>query len=410
MPRVVITGIGIVSPIGIGVDAFWEAALSGVSGVGRITGFDASQFETQFGAEVRDFDSSHFIPRSKAKRMSRAAQHAFAAAILALRDARLCMDQLNRDEVGIALGVSMTGMDRIEPEAASLASDGPGVVSPHLALSTYPGAAASNISVGLEIHGESITMATGCTSATNAIGYAFRSIRRGDHKLVVTGGAETCVTPLVMAAFSRAGSLSRRNSSPEAASRPFDKHRDGYVLGDGAAILLLEDLAAAEKRGAKVYAEIIGYGSTSDAHSMLRIDPGGGKAGKAVGKAFEGTGISPDQVDYVCAHGSSSVVSDKRETTVIKRSLGRHARKTAVSSIKSMIGHPLGACGGFQTATCALAICDGKIPPTINYEARDPDCDLDYVPNTGRELKVGVALNLSLGMGGSNACLALRNL
>jgi 3-oxoacyl-[acyl-carrier-protein] synthase II len=410
MGRVVVTGIGIVSPIGIGVDEFWRSAMAGRSGVREIVGFDASSFSTTFAGEVHGFDSSRFLPRAKARRMSAAAEYAFVASMLALDDAALRLDEVDRDDVGIALGVSMTGMDFIEPQAVRLQEQGPQAVSPFLAVSTYPGAAASNVSVELGIHGETVTMATGCSSATNAIGYAFKSISHGDHTVMITGGAEKCVTPLVMAAFSRARALSCRNSSPGAASRPFDRFRDGFVLGDGAAILVLEDLVEAERRGARVYAEIIGYGSTSDGYSMVGLEETGQKAVGAVAKAFKDSGRSPSDVDYVCAHGSSSVASDKRETRVIKKCLGSHARRTAVSSVKSMIGHPLGACGGFQTAVCALSIKEGLIPPTINYEEKDPDCDLDYVPNEGRDKTIDVAMNVSLGMGGNNACIAMGSL
>jgi 3-oxoacyl-[acyl-carrier-protein] synthase II len=408
MRRVAITGIGIVSPIGIGVRRFWRSAMNGKSGVRRISAFDVSRYPTQFAGDILDFDPSMYMRPSQAKRMSKAAQYALAAAVMAQEDAGLTVDESNSDDTGIALGVSMSGMDKIEPEIERFYERGPGTASPYLALASYPGASAGNISVELKVRGESVTIATGCSSATNAIGYAFRAIRRGVQRAMFTGGSEVCVTPFLIETFSRSRALSERNASPAEASRPFDRGRDGFVLGDGAAILILEDLDLAKKRDARIYAEVVGYGSTSDAYSMRRIDPEGGRAVQAIAKALKGVDICPDQIDYVCAHGSSAVVTDRRETKVIKRSLGAYARKVPVSSLKSMIGHPLGACGGFQTSACALAIAEGEIPPTINYVDPDPECDLDYVPNVGRQRKAAVALNLSLGMGGNNACLALK--
>jgi 3-oxoacyl-[acyl-carrier-protein] synthase II len=408
MAKVWITGIGIVSPIGIGRQAFWENALRGKPGVRALDFAGAEGLPSRVAGLVPDFAPDALLPDVKWKRLSRLAQFALAAALLARDDAGLGPDDVPPERSGVAVGVGMVGMDMVEEAVEACRLHGPSRVKPYSAAGSYAGSPAGNISVELRLQGESMTVSTGCSAGTNAIGYAFRSIRAGDHDLMLAGGAEACLTPSTLASLGNAGVLSRHNEAPPAASRPFDGGRDGYVLGEGAAILVLESDERVRRRGGRPYAEIAGYGSTSDAHSMHAVEPEGRQADRAVEQAFRGTGLASGDVGYVSAHGSSSVASDRRETKVLHRILGDRAARTHVSSVKSMIGHPLGACGGFQTAVCALALSGGGVPPTINYEVPDPECDLDYVPNQAREVRVRAAFNLALGMGGNNAALALK--
>ena len=410
MHRVVITGIGVITPIGTGVKRFWQAALAGKSGVGPISLFDASGYPSRIAGEVRDFRSSAYMSRSSARRMSRFAQFAVAAARLASEDASFVITDENRNDVGICMGVGIVGAEPFCSEMTKLRDRGCSAVSRYAAAASHPGAASGNISVELGIHGECQTISTGCSSGSNALGYAFRCVRSGTVKSMLAGGAEACIAPLVLATFCRARALSTHNSSPEEASRPFDRDRDGFVMGEAAAVLVVETLESAQARGVEPYAEIVGYSCTSDAYSMVKIEKDGHQAIRAVEACLKEAGLPPEELGYICAHGSSSLLADRRETHVLKKSLGKTARRVPISSIKSMIGQPLGASGAVQTAVCALALREKKVPPTINYRRRDPDCDLDYVPNEARETEARAALALSLGMGGNNACLALRRL
>jgi 3-oxoacyl-[acyl-carrier-protein] synthase II len=406
--RVVITGLGLVTPIGTGRREFWDAALKGVSGIRSIQGFDTGEFVSKIAGQVLDFDGSKWIDRRKLRYMSRSVQLAVAAAKLALEDSRLEITEENREEIAVFLGSSSNDIDVVEDQADRLRDTGSKSVSPFAVASCYPGAPTSHTAVELGLHGETFTLSTGCSSSTNAIGLAFRSIRSGQHDTAIAGGIDAPVTPLMMSAFGNAGYLSKRNENPSEASRPFERGRDGYVLSEAAGILILEEYSRAREREAPVYAEISGYGSSSDGYSVIRVEPSGTLAIKAIRKALKDAGVCKTEVGYVNAHGSSSVLSDRRETRVFKEVFNSHSSRLQVSSIKSMIGQPIGASGAIQAATCALAIKEQSIPPTTNYHEKDPECDLDYVPNEAREARVRVAVSNCLGIGGNNACLVMK--
>ncbi|MHC4600436.1 MAG: beta-ketoacyl-[acyl-carrier-protein] synthase family protein [Planctomycetota bacterium] len=408
MSRILVTGIGIVSPIGIGRETFWRNALEGMPGVRELFPGGPGSLPARIGGKVRDFDPEEQLEGVKWKRLSRVAQFALAAAFLAREDAGLEEEDVVPERAGVAVGVGMVGMEMVEQAVTDCRDSGPERVERYSAVGSYPGAGAANICIALNFRGESQTISTGCSASSNAIGYAWRSLRAGEHDLMIAGGAEACLTPPTLASLGNAGILSRRNEAPETASRPFDRERDGYVLGEGAAMLVLETWEHARARGAEPLAEVAGYGSTTDAYSMYLVEPEGKAADRAIVKALRASGLNTSDVDFISAHGSSSQVSDRRETRVYRRVLGPEAERASISSLKSMIGHPLGACGGFQTAACAMALKNGEMPPTINYETPDPECDLDYVPNEAREGRVAGALSLSLGLGGNNAALALK--
>jgi 3-oxoacyl-[acyl-carrier-protein] synthase II len=408
MQRVVITGIGIVSPIGIGREAFWRNALAGKSGVDDLSFDGVDDLPAHIAGQVRDFAPEIHLEGFKWKRLSRVAQFALAASLLAALDAELAEGDWTPERAGAVVGIGMVGMEMVEDAVKAVRGGGPKTVARYSAIGSYPGAGAGNICISMNFRGESQTISTGCSASSNAIGYAWRSLREGDHDLMLAGGAEACLTASTLASLGNAGILSRRNHAPARASRPFDRDRDGYVLGEGAAMLVLETWEHAQRRGAPALAEIVGYGSTTDAYSMYAVEPEGRQADRAVARAFRKAGLSSSDVKYISAHGSSSRVSDRRETQVYRRTFGADAEGVCISSLKSMIGHPLGACGGFQTAVCALSLKNREVHPTINYENRDPDCDLDYVPNTARERRIPAALNLSLGLGGNNAALAMK--
>jgi 3-oxoacyl-[acyl-carrier-protein] synthase II len=406
--RVVITGLGLVTPIGTGWRNYWKAALQGRSGIGEIEGFDTTGFVSRIAGQIKGFEPENWLHPRKLKYTSRSVQLAVAAAKLALEDSNLEITEEEREEIAIFLGSSSNDINVVEDQAERLKSLGSEGVSPFAVASCYPGAPTGNVAVELGLRGESFTLSTGCSSSTNAIGLAFRSIRMGEHDAAIAGGVDAPVTPLMMSAFGNAGYLSRRNDRPEEASRPFDRNRDGYVLSEAAGIIVLEELSRARNRGVPIYAEIAGYASTSDGYSVVRVEPRGRLAVKAIRKALKDAGICKTDVGYLNAHGSSSVISDRRETGVLKEVFNSHSSHLQISSIKSMIGQPIGTSGAIQTATCALALKDGCIPPTVNYSERDPECDLDYVPNEAREARVSVAVNNCLGIGGNNACLVVK--
>jgi len=408
--RVVITGLGMLSPVGIGVDAFWDSLVSGRSGIGPITRFDASDFPTQIAGEVQDFDPGQWLDRKEAKRMDRFAQFAVCAAKMAVEDTGLDLSSIDTDRVAVIFGSGIGGMQTFEEQTRILMEKGPGRVSPFFVPMMISNMAAGQISIHLQVHGPSISIVTACATATNAIGDAFRLLQRGDADVVVSGGSEAAVTPLAMAGFSSLKALSTRNNEPTRASRPFDRERDGFVMAEGAAVLIMETLEHARQRGANIYAEVIGYGSTADAYHITAPDPEGAGAAKAMQAALRDAGIEPGQVSYINAHGTSTDLNDKLETAAIKKVFGDSAYKVAVSSTKSMTGHLLGASGAVELAACMLAIRDGVIPPTINYEFPDPDCDLDYVPNVARKASVEVAMSNSFGFGGHNATVVIRRL
>lgn len=406
--RVVITGVGVVTPLGIGKEPFWEGLVAGRSGVGPVTQFDASRLDTRIAAEVKEFDPTQFMDRKDARRMDRFAQFAVAAARLALEDGAVDLDRIDRDRAGVLIGSGIGGIHSLEENCRALFEKGPGRVSPFFVPMMIPDMASGQVSIHFGLRGHNSCSVTACASGTHSIGDAFRVVQRGDADLMLTGGTEAAVTELSMAGFSAARALSTRNDEPERASRPFDADRDGFVLGEGAGVLILEELQHALNRGAHIYAEVIGYAATADAYHITAPAPEGDGAARALAQVLRDAEIEPEDVDYINAHGTSTEYNDHFETLAIKKVFGEHAYRLAVSSTKSMTGHLLGAAGGVEAIATALAIERGILPPTINYETPDPNCDLDYVPNEARNASVRIAISNSFGFGGHNAVLALR--
>lgn len=408
LKRVVITGLGIISPVGTGLETFWSSLTAGVSGIGPVTRFDPALFKTKIAGEVTDFEPTRYIDKKEARRMDRFTQYAVAATGMALEDASLDLEAEDRDRIGVILGSGVGGIETLEEQARVLAEKGPGRVSPFFVPMMIANMGAGQIAISHCLRGPNITSVSACASSSNAIGDAFKMLQYGRADVMITGGAEAAITPLAMAGFISMKAMSTRNEEPEKASRPFDLERDGFVIGEGAAILILETLEHALKRGARIYAELAGYGSTCDAYHMTAPDPEGHGAANSMKEALWDAGIEPSAVDYINAHATATPPGDKAETLAIKKIFGEHAYKVAISSTKSMTGHLLGASGGLEAMVCILAIENGVIPPTINYEQPDPDCDLDIVPNTARKAKVDVALSNSFGFGGHNATLVFK--
>ncbi|MEW5954625.1 MAG: beta-ketoacyl-ACP synthase II [Bacillota bacterium] len=407
--RVVITGMGVISPVGTGLEQFWTQITAGVSGVGYITRFDAAEFSTRIAAEVKNFDPTQHMDRKEARRMDRFSQFAVAVANMALKDAELNMEKLNRDRVGVILGSGIGGLETLEDQAIVLMQRGPGRVSPFLIPMMIANMGSGQVAINLGLRGCNITTISACASSNNALGDAFRLLQAGKADVMLAGGTEAPITPLAVAGFSAMKALSARNEDPGGSSRPFDAGRDGFVIGEGAAVLVLETLEHALERKAGIYAEIVGYGCSCDAYHISAPDPEGAGAVLAMGQALEDAGLRPDEVDYINAHGTSTPLGDKLETLAIKQVFGDHACRLAVSSTKSMTGHLLGAAGGLEAVVCVLGIQRGVIPPTINLKTPDPECDLDYVPNEAREKRVQVALSNSFGFGGHNVTLIFRS-
>jgi|DewCreStandDraft_4_1066084.scaffolds.fasta_scaffold08070_9 3-oxoacyl-[acyl-carrier-protein] synthase II len=406
--RVVITGIGILSPIGKNNEGFWNSLLTGKSGIKKIEGFDTSDYKTKIAGQITDFNPEEYIERNEARRMSRFSQFAIYTSKMAILDAGIQLTETNNEDIGVVIGVSVNGLEIIERQVAVLHTKGPKRMSPFTVSGALPNAAAGYIAIALGIKGRAITISTGCSSTLNAIGHAYELIKYNKLNTILCGGSEAPITPSIMGAFCASNSLSKRNDEPEKASRPFDKNRDGYLLSEGSAMFVMENLEHALKRNAKIYAEVIGYANTSEALSMYKMDDTGNEAARAMYMAIKDAEINYKEINYISAHGSSSYVSDIRETRAIKKVMDDYAYKINISSIKSMIGHPLGAAGGLQTAATILAGKYGYIPPTINYEVIDPECDLNYVPNEAIRKKINVALVNSFGMGGNNSSLVLR--
>ena len=406
--RVVITGIGVISPVGIGIDTYWDSLINGVSGVGAVTRFDASMLPTQIAAEVKEFDPKDYLDRKEAKRMDRFCQFAVAASKMALEDSGLNLEKVNKDRAGVILGSGIGGMDTLEDQSRTLIEKGPNRISPFFVPMMICNMASGYVSINFGFKGPNTTVVTACASGTNAIGDAFKTIQRNDADLMITGGTEASISALAFAGFCAMKAMSTRNAEPTKASRPFDANRDGFVMGEGSGILILEELEHAKARGARIYAEIVGYGATADAHHITAPAPEGAGAARAMENAMADGGIKREEVNYINAHGTSTDLNDKFESMAIKSIFGTHVENLAVSSTKSMTGHLLGAAGAIELITCVLAIKNGAIPPTINYETPDPDCDLDYVPNVMRIKDVNVALSNSLGFGGHNATLAVK--
>ena len=406
--RVVITGLGIISPVGTGLEQFWTSLTGGVSGIRRITRFDPANFSTQIAGEVVDFDPTKYMDKKEARRMDRFTQFAVAASGMAIEDAGLDLDNADRDRIGVILGSGIGGIETLENQAKVLAEKGPSRVSPIFVPMIISNMGAGQVAINYGLRGPNVTSVSACASSSNAIGDAFKMLQWGYADVMVTGGTEAPITPLAMAGFCTMKAMSGRNEEPELASRPFDVDRDGFVAGEGSAILILESLEHALKRGARIYAEIVGYGSSCDAYHMVAPDPEGNGAVNSMKAALKDAGAAPEAVDYINAHATSTPLGDKAETLAIKKVFGEHAFKIAVSSTKSMTGHLLGAAGGLEAMACILAIQRGVLPPTINYEQPDPDCDLDFVPNVARKAAVRFALSNSFGFGGHNATLAFK--
>ncbi|MCX7886308.1 MAG: beta-ketoacyl-ACP synthase II [Verrucomicrobiae bacterium] len=406
--RVVITGLGVVSPVGSELERFWQNLLAGRSGIGPVTRFDTSDYDCKIGGEVKDFNPELFMPPKEVRRTDRFTHYAVGAAKMAIADAGLDLAKENPNRVGVLVGSGIGGMETIEEQAFILFEKGPQRVSPFMIPMLIINMASGYISMLLGVKGPNLAVVTACATATHAIGEAFRIIQHGEADVMLAGGSEAAITRLGYAGFSSMRALSTRNHEPQRASRPFDKGRDGFVMGEGAGVCILESLDHALARDARIYCEIAGYGITADAYHMSAPAPEGEGAARAMAAALQDAQLRPNQVDYINAHGTSTPVGDKCETAAIKTVFGQHARRLAVSSTKSMTGHLLGAAGAIETAVCALAIRDQIVPPTINYEEPDPECDLDYVPNQARQMKVNVCLNNSLGFGGHNATLLVK--
>ena len=409
MERVVITGIGLVTPLAIGRAETWSALLEGKSGIAPITLFDCSAFRVRFAGEVKNWDGTRFIEKKKLKEMDRFTEFALGAADMAIKDAQLEMSDEDRDEAGCFIGVGLGGLFTLEKTKQTLMEKGPQKISPYSIPGIIANLAAGQVSMAHGLRGPSYCNTSACSSGAHAIGEAAEWIRRGKAKIMVTGGAEATVTPVGIGGFEAMYALSKRNDDPQAASRPFDKGRDGFVCGEGSGVFVIESLTNAKKRGARIYAEITGYGASSDAYHLTNPAPHGEGAQRSMKMALKDAGVTPDQIDYVNAHGTSTPVGDIAETEAIAAVFGEHAtsKKLWISSTKSMMGHLLGAAGAVESAVCALAIAEGKIPPTINLTVPDPACPLDYVPLVARERRVKHALNNSFGFGGTNCSLVL---
>ena len=408
MRRVVATGLGVVAPNGIGVETFWESLVNGVSGIDRITRFDASRHDTKIAAEIKGFDPLLYMEKKEVKKMDRFIQYALAGAIMAVDDAQLTVKDDECSHIGVLVGTGMGGIPALEETHKTLLEKGPDRISPFFIPSIITNLASGHIAIRFGLRGPNSCVSTACASGNHAIGESFELIRRGMADVMLAGGSEAVISPLTIGGFGAMKALSTRNDAPQRASRPFDKGRDGFVMGEGAGVLILEELDHALQRGAKIYAELKGYGMSADAYHMTAPEPEGAGAMASMILALEAAGLQPEQVDYINAHGTSTQAGDASETRAIKKVFGDHAYRLAVSSIKSMTGHLLGAAGGVESVATVLTLHHGVIPPTINYDEPDPECDLDYVPNKARRTKVRVALNNSFGFGGTNATLVFK--
>jgi 3-oxoacyl-[acyl-carrier-protein] synthase II len=403
--RVVITGIGVISSVGKNLKDFWEGLLKGRNGVDRITAFDPSSHSTHFAAEVKNFSFEGVLDVRESNRMDRYTQFAMIAAHEAINDSGLDLGKINLDMAGVVVGSGIGGIKSFEVEHSKYVEKGPRRVSPYFVPQMIADIAAGQISIRYKLRGPNYATVSACATASHAIGDAVRLIKYGDADVMVTGGSEAPITPMGLAGFCSMKALSSRNDDPKRASRPFDKERDGFVIGEGAGILVLEELEHARKRGAKIYGEIRGIGFTADAHHITAPVPGGEGAVRAMRRCVEDAGINLDDVDYINAHGTSTPYNDKNETAAIRTLFGDHAYKLNVSSTKSMMGHLLGAAGAVELAASVMAVKQGVVPPTINYEFPDPECDLNYTPNTPQERKVKHAISNTFGFGGHNACV-----
>ncbi len=407
--RIVVTGLGAVTPLGIGWEAYWNGLLAGESGVARITHFDPAAYDVQIGAEVKGFDPSVWMDRKDSKRMDRYAQMGVAAAKMAVEDSGLIINDDNAERVGVIIGSGIGGLASLEEQMRVLIEKGPSRVSPFLIPMMIADMAAGWASILTGAKGPNSTVVTACATGAHALGDSLEILRRGDADAMLAGGSEAAITPTGVSGFGNMKAMtSKFNNDPTRASRPFEKGRDGFVIGEGAGVVMLETLEHAQARGAKIYAELAGYGMSGDAYHMTQPAPDGNGVVRAMTAAIANAGLTPDQIDYVNAHGTSTPLNDKAETAALKRTFGDHAYKLAVSSTKSMTGHLLGAAGAIEAIATVLAIAKETLPPTINYETPDPDCDLDYVPNAPRKAVIHAAMSNNSGFGGHNAVIVFK--
>ena len=406
--RVVVTGIGLVTSLGIGTAATWEGLLAGKSGAGPITKFDSEGFATRFAAEVKDFDATAFVEKKDVKKMDVFIQYAVAAAQFAVADSGLVITPENAPEVGVCIGSGIGGFATIEREHSALLAGGPRKISPFFIPSSIINLASGQVSIRFGAKGPNLATCTACSASAHAVGDSFEIIKRGDADAMIAGGSEAAITPMSVGGFASLRALSTRNDDPQRASRPFDKDRDGFLIGEGAGVVLLEELEHAVRRGARIYAEVVGYGMSGDAYHITAPSEDGDGAVRCMERALRKAGLVPADIDYINAHGTSTPFNDKLETLAIKRAFGAHAARVAVSSTKSMTGHTLGAAGGVEAGISALAVYHQVAPPTINLDAPDEGCDLDYVPHVKRPMAIRHVLSNSFGFGGTNAALVLR--
>jgi 3-oxoacyl-[acyl-carrier-protein] synthase II len=407
--RVVITGMGVVSPVGNDLPTFWGNLKAGRSGIGRYTAFDSEKFNCKIAGEVRDYDPAPFYRTPKdVRRTDRYTQFAVGAAKMALDDSGLDLAAIDLDRAGVMIGSGVGGLATMETQVGQMLTKGPDRTSPFMIPMMISNMASGFISMEHGLRGPNMAIVTACATANHCMGEAWRIIKFGDADVMLTGGSEACVVPVGMAGFTAMRALSLRNDEPERASRPFDKDRDGFVMGEGGGVLILEEYEHAKKRGAQIYCELAGYGLSADAYHMSAPQPEGEGAARCMHMAMKHAKVAPEEVDYINAHGTSTPMGDICETKAVKRAFGEHAKKVAVSSTKSMTGHLLGAAGAIEMAACVMALRDGILPPTINLEAPDPECDLDYVPNQAREQKIKVVLSNSFGFGGHNSSVLIK--
>lgn len=406
--RVVVTGIGLITPLGIGTEQTWQGLINGKSGIGPITRFDASDQASQIAAEVKGFNPEDWFEKKQAKNLDAFVQYAVAAAEIAWKSSGLSITEENVNRVGVITGCGMGGLPTIEDTHAILQSKGPRKITPFFIPRVIPNMPSGHISMRIGCKGPNLSQTTACAAGTHAVGEAFRHIAYGDCDVAITGGTESVICPLAVGGFSAMKALSTRNDDPTAASRPFDRDRDGFVISEGAGMMVLEEMEGAQRRGATIYAEIIGYGQSSDAYHIAAPPEDGEGAARCMAAALRDAGLNPSDIDYINAHGTSTPLNDKCETLAIKTVFGEHAYKLMVSSTKSMTGHMLGAAGGIEAAFTALTLHHGIIPPTANLRTPDPDCDLDYVPLTAREARIQTAMSNSFGFGGTNGVVIFR--
>ncbi len=406
--RVVVTGLGLVTPNGIGVETAWKNICEGKSGIGPITRFDTNGFETKIAAEVKDFHPEQYIEKKEIKKMDLFIQYALAATKEALEDAQLGITPENCERIGVIVGTGLGGLPNIEKYHQILMERGPGRVSPFFIPMVIANLASGHIAIQFGAKGPNTCIVTACATGAHCIGDAFRAIRYGDADAVIAGGTEANITPLCVSGFNAMKALSTRNDEPQKACRPFEKNRDGFVIGEGAGILILEELEFALKRKAKIYAELVGFGYTGDAYHITAPPPDGEGAARCMKMAIKDAGLKPEEIDYINAHGTSTPLNDVTETIAIKTVFGEYARKIPISATKSMTGHLLGAAGSTEAIFTILSIRDGILPPTINYEEPDPECDLDYVPNQARKQSIRVGMSNAFGFGGTNATLIFK--